>query len=89
MFGTWILDMNGHTRKLFLVAIGVMLWAFWLSRNDIVLLIKTQFCFICMLSIRYTLDQDVVIVLKGGRAQIIARCLPFVGEGDNGDFCKK
>jgi hypothetical protein len=31
----------------------------------------------------------VATVSKGGRAQIIARCLPFVGDGYNGEFCKK
>jgi hypothetical protein len=35
MFGTWILDMNTYMRKLFLVGTGVILWAIWLSRNDI------------------------------------------------------
>jgi hypothetical protein len=36
----------------------------------------------------YILDEDVIIVLKGGRVKIIARCLPFIGDGDNGDFWK-
>jgi hypothetical protein len=36
MFGTSILDMNGHMRKLLLVGIGIILFATWLSRNDIV-----------------------------------------------------
>jgi hypothetical protein len=36
----------------------------------------------------YILDQDVVTVSKGGRAQIIVRCPSFVGDGDNEDFYK-
>jgi hypothetical protein len=35
MFGTWILNMNTHIGKLFLVGISVMMWAIWLHRNDI------------------------------------------------------
>jgi hypothetical protein len=37
MFGTWVLNMNGGMRKIFLVGIGSMLWAIWLSWNDIAL----------------------------------------------------
>jgi hypothetical protein len=41
MFGTWVLNMNGGMRKIFLVGIGSMLWAIWLSWNDIALDKKT------------------------------------------------
>jgi hypothetical protein len=35
MFGTWVLNMQGGMRKLLLVGIGAILWAIWLSQNDI------------------------------------------------------
>jgi hypothetical protein len=34
MFGGWVYEMNPKERQIFLVRIGVMLWAIWLSRND-------------------------------------------------------
>jgi hypothetical protein len=36
MFGAWVQNMNVKNKRLFYVAIGVMLWSIWLSRNDIV-----------------------------------------------------
>jgi hypothetical protein len=36
MFGGWVYEMNSKERQIFLVGIGVMLWAIWLSRNDVV-----------------------------------------------------
>jgi hypothetical protein len=47
MFETWILNMNGGMRKLLLVGIGIMLWAVWLSRNDIVFDKQIQSYLIC------------------------------------------
>jgi hypothetical protein len=35
MLESGILDMNGCMRRLFLVGIGIVLWAVWLRRNDI------------------------------------------------------
>jgi hypothetical protein len=35
MFGTWILNMNARLRNLTLVGIDAIIWAIWLSRNDI------------------------------------------------------
>jgi hypothetical protein len=34
MFGGWVYEMNPKERQIFLVRIGVMLWAIWLSHND-------------------------------------------------------
>jgi hypothetical protein len=36
MFGGWVYGMNPKERQIFLVGIGAMLWAMWLSRNDVV-----------------------------------------------------
>jgi hypothetical protein len=36
MFGGWVYVMNPKERQIFLVGICVMLWAMWLSRNDVV-----------------------------------------------------
>jgi hypothetical protein len=36
MFGAWVYDMSSSNRQIFLVGIGAMLWAIWLSRNDVV-----------------------------------------------------
>jgi hypothetical protein len=36
MFGNWVINMKRSLRNLFLVGIGAMLWAIWLSRNDII-----------------------------------------------------
>jgi hypothetical protein len=36
LFGAWVWDMNPRDRKIFLVDIGAMLWAIWLSPNDVV-----------------------------------------------------
>jgi hypothetical protein len=36
LFGAWVWDMNSRDRKIFLVGIGAMLWAIWLSHNDVV-----------------------------------------------------
>jgi hypothetical protein len=36
MFGAWVCDMNSRDRKIFLLGIGAMLWAIWLSCNDVV-----------------------------------------------------
>jgi hypothetical protein len=36
LFGTWVWDMNSRERQIFLVGIGAMLWAIWLSRNGVV-----------------------------------------------------
>jgi hypothetical protein len=33
--GAWTQNMNTKRRKIFMVRIGVMLWAIWLSQNDI------------------------------------------------------
>jgi hypothetical protein len=36
MFRSWVYNMNKNDMHIFLVGIGTMLWAIWLSRNDIV-----------------------------------------------------
>jgi hypothetical protein len=36
IFGAWVWDMNSRDRQIFLVGIGAMLWAIWLSHNDVV-----------------------------------------------------
>jgi hypothetical protein len=36
MFEAWEYDMSSSNRQIFLVGIGAMLWAMWLSRNDVV-----------------------------------------------------
>jgi hypothetical protein len=36
MLGAWVYDMSSSNRQIFLVGIGAMLWAMWLSRNDMV-----------------------------------------------------
>jgi hypothetical protein len=46
MFGMWVLDMNANIRKLFLLGIGTMLWAIWLSRSDVVF-DKSLFQLVC------------------------------------------
>jgi hypothetical protein len=36
MFGSWVYSMNKNGRHIFLVGVGTMLWAIWLSCNDVV-----------------------------------------------------
>jgi hypothetical protein len=36
MFGAWVHDMNSSNMQIFLVGTGAILWAIWLSRNDVV-----------------------------------------------------
>jgi hypothetical protein len=36
MFRIWVINMKSNLRNLFLVGIGPLLWAIWLSQNDII-----------------------------------------------------
>jgi hypothetical protein len=36
VFGAWVHNTNSANRQLLFVGIGVMLWAIWLNRNDVV-----------------------------------------------------
>jgi hypothetical protein len=65
LFGTWLLNMNSHTRKLVLVGIGAMLWSMWLSRNDIVFDKKINLILYAGNLQRHILDQDMVIIPEG------------------------
>jgi hypothetical protein len=83
----WTLNMNSRTRKLVPVGIGTMLWSMWLSRNDIAFDKKTYLILYAGNIQGYILDQDMVIVIEGGRAQKYTRCMPSIGNSDNENLC--
>jgi hypothetical protein len=80
--------MNSRTRKLVLVGIGAILWSMWLSHNDIAFDKKSYLILYAYNIQGYILDQDMIMVSKGGRAQKYTRCMPSIGNGDNGNLCQ-
>lgn len=63
-----------------------MCWAVWSRRNYIVFFYKSTNYFIYAGYVqRFTLDEDMSIVPKGGGAQYVAKCMLSIGYIDNGD----
>jgi hypothetical protein len=78
--------MNAGIRKLLLVGIVAMLWAVWLSRNDIAFDKKISLILYAGNLQGHPLDQDVVSISKGGRAQGTTKCMSSFGKCDNGNL---